>query len=161
MSIAPTRTGSRLLLPLLRLDPPAADPATAPSPSRTLDLDAQLRGALATWLPAVRAAAEACLLLDEQARVCAASPGASVLFGAPVTEVLGARLVDVVAVADLTGSGTPVSERSLPPLRALATGGLARGLVRVRTAQDELLTFDVVAVPLADHDGVLSFFLAV
>lgn len=154
--IAPPRTGSRLLLPLRRL-------AETPGPARTLDLDAQLHGAIATWLPAVRAAAEACLLLDPAARICAASPGAASVLGAPPADVLGARFVDVVAAVDFTSGAAadPEPERSLPPLRALATGGLARGLMRLRTGEGTLLTYDVVAVPLADGGGVLAFFLAV
>jgi hypothetical protein len=48
----------------------------------------------------------------------------------------------------------------MPPLRALATGGLARGLLRLRSAAG-LVTYDVVAVPLADQSGALAFFLAV
>jgi hypothetical protein len=48
----------------------------------------------------------------------------------------------------------------MPPLRALATGGLARGLLRLRSAAG-LVTYDVVAVPLAGQAGALAFFLAV
>ena len=51
-------------------------------------------------------------------------------------------------------------ERSVPPLRALATGGLARGLLRLRSSAG-LVTYDVVAVPLSGQSGALAFFLAV
>lgn len=111
----------------------------------------------------MRAAAEACLLLDSAGRITASSPSASGVLGAPPAEVIGATFVDVVAAMDLSSGGAPdpEPERSLPPLRALATGGLARGLLRLRPADGPPLTYDVVAVPLAGGGGVLAFFLAV
>ena len=149
--------GSRLLLPLRRLDEP---PATLPPPvSRTLDLDAHAIGPISVWRTAVQASAEACLLLDREARVVAASPAAGVVLGTTSASAVGARLVDLVTAVDFTSGAAPDTEleRSVPPLRALATGGLARGLLRLRSGA-ELVTYDVVAVPLSGRSGVLAFF---
>jgi hypothetical protein len=157
--------GARLLLPLTRLsgDPaPAGGRPSAPGTSRTLDLDAVGRGPIATWLPAVRASAEACLLLDDKGRVCAASAGAGKVLGAS-PNTIGARFAELVSAVDFTSGAAPdlEPERSMPPLRALATGGLARGLMRLRVGDGSLVTYDVVAVPLEGSRGVLAFFVAV
>lgn len=145
-----TGVGSRLLLPLTRLDPPPL--------LRRLDLD----GSGGDWATAVRSADECCLLLDREARVSAASPPAEDTLGIDQGS-LGLRFCDLVSAVDFTSGAAPdlEQERTLPPLRALSTGGLARGLVRLRTAQDDLVTFDVVAVPLARQVGVLAFFVRV
>ncbi|MCA1712545.1 MAG: hypothetical protein LC789_13290 [Actinobacteria bacterium] len=149
-----TTVGARLLLPLHRLE----DPGIEPPLLRMLHLD-QEGG---DWATAVRSSGECCLLLDRGSRVSAASPPAMSTLGlAP--SALGARFADLIRAVDFTSGGAPDPEqdRALPPLRALATGGLARGLVRVRTADDDLVTYDVVAVPLTRQGGVLAFFVRV
>jgi hypothetical protein len=184
--------GARLLLPLTRLEPaPAPTTAPDPSPApastaapaapvvsptttaasptaiptsipRTLDLDAHRPQARSAWLLAVRTSAEACLLLDSEARICAASAAAGKLLGG-VTDAIGAKFADLVTSVDFTSGAAPdlEPERSMPPLRALATGGLARGLMRVRVSDGTLVTYDVVAVPLERQCAVLAFFVAV
>ena len=173
--------GARLLLPLKKLEvtpngdaPPVAAPATAQvsaevsaaatptSIPRTLDLDAHRPQGRSAWLLAVRTSAEACLLLDGDGRICAASSAAGKLVGG-VTDAIGARFSDLVASVDFTSGAAPdlEPERSMPPLRALATGGLARGLMRVRVSDGTLVTYDVVAVPLERQQAVLAFFVAV
>ena len=84
------------------------------------------------------------------------------VLGTSPADAVGARFVDVVTAVDFTSGAAPdiEIERSMPPLRALATGGLSRGLLRLRSAAG-LVTYDVVAVPLADQSGALAFFLAV
>jgi PAS domain-containing protein len=154
------QTGARLLLPLTRLNGSEAPP---PPVARTLDLNAATApGGIAAWVPAVRASTEACLLLDADGRICAASPGAARVVGDPSASI-GARFCDLVATVDFTSGAAPdlQPERAMPPLRALATGGLARGLMRVRVADGGLVTYDVVAVPLEGQRGVLAFFVAV
>jgi PAS domain-containing protein len=149
--------GQRLILPLRRLaDPP---PAAVP---RTLDLDAHGTGAIGIWHAAVQASEEACLLLDREARVVAASAAVGAVLGTTAASAVGAKFVDLVTAVDFTSGAAPdlELERSMPPLRALSTGGLARGLLRLRSAAG-LVTYDVVAVPLAGQAGALAFFLAV
>ena len=172
--------GARLLLPLTRLEPappaptaPVAPPVphanntatVPPSPTsipRTLDLDAHRPQARSAWLLAVRTAVEACLLLDGDGRICAASTAAAKLLNG-VPDAIGAKFADLVSSVDFTSGAAPdlEPERSMPPLRALATGGLARGLMRVRVSDGTLVTYDVVAVPLERQRAVLAFFVAV
>jgi len=149
--------GSRLVLPLRRLEP---DPA--PPVPRTLDLDVHGSGPISVWHAAVMASAEACLLLDRDARVVAASGAVGAVLGTTAASAVGARFVDLVTAVDFTTGALPDAEleRSMPPLRALATGGLARGLLRLRSVAG-LVTYDVIAVPLAGQSGALAFFLAV
>lgn len=151
--------GQRLILPLRRLDEP-----TGPAVRRTLDLDAHGGGQLGVWHAAVQSSQEACLLLDGDARVVAASSAVGAVLGTTAGSAVGAKFVDLVTAVDFTSGAAPAPavefERSMPPLRALATGGLARGLLRLRSAAG-LVTYDVVAVPLAGQAGALAFFLAV
>jgi hypothetical protein len=175
------KVGARLILPLTKLEPSPAPPkapapngagpagkptptaTTLPTVPRTLDLDADRHDvAKEAWHAAVRSSAEACLLLDDQGRVCAASlPAAQVLGG--ISGAIGAKFADLVSAVDFTSGAAPdlEPERSMPPLRSLATGGLARGLMRVRVGDGSLVTYDVVAVPLERQCAVLAFFVAV
>lgn len=154
--------GSQLLLPLRRLDP-ASPPDIPAVVQRTLDLDAHGVGPVAGWVGAVRSSGEACLLLEADGRVAAASDSAGPVLGTTSSAAIGARFVDLVTAVDFTSGAGPAQEleRSIPPLRALATGGLARGLLRLRSVGGGLTTYDVVAVPLAGQSGALAFFLPV
>ena len=176
------KVGARLILPLTRLDAqptPAAAPTangsatptakptptatTLPTVPRTLDLDADRHDvAKEAWHAAVRSSAEACLLLDAEGRVCAASLPASQVLGG-ISGAIGAKFADLVSSVDFTSGAAPdlEPERSMPPLRSLATGGLARGLMRLRVGDGSLVTYDVVAVPLERQCAVLAFFVAV
>jgi PAS domain-containing protein len=154
-----TTKGSRLIMPLRRLQE-----SVPPEVARTLDLHAHEAGPIGVWLRAVQASTEACLLLDRDGRVLAASAPAGAVLGTTATRAVGAKFSDLVTAVDFTSGAAPEAdpERSVPPLRALATGGLARGLLRLRSATSgELVTYDVVAVPLSGEAGVLAFFLAV
>jgi PAS domain-containing protein len=150
--------GSRLILPLRRLDE-SGEPSQV---RRRLDLDARGSGPIGVWLAAVGASEEACLRLDRDARVVAASAAVGAVLGTTAASAVGARFVDLVTAVDFTSGAAPDQEleRSMPPLRALATGGLARGLLRLRSSAG-LVTYDVVAVPLSGQSGALAFFLAV
>jgi PAS domain-containing protein len=155
--------GSRLILPLRRLDDVTADNTPVPTPrGRKLDLDAHVSGSISVWHTAVQASDEACLLLDRDARVVAASTAVGAVLGTTSASAVGAKFVDLVTAVDFTSGAAPdlELERSMPPLRALSTGGLARGLLRLRSGAG-LVTYDVVAVPLSGLSGALAFFLAV
>lgn len=154
--------GSHLILPLHRLVPDAV-PGLPVAVQRTLDLDAHGAGPVAGWVGAVRSSQEACLLLEADGRVAAASESAGPVLGTTTAEAIGARFVDLVTAVDFTSGAGPAREleQSIPPLRALATGGLARGLLRLRSAGGVLTTYDVVAVPLTGCSGALAFFLPV
>ena len=153
--------GARLVLPLRRL-PETTEASSSVAFRRKLDLDAHGAGPIGVWHTAVQASAEACLLLDSDARVVAASAAVGAVLGTTAASAVGAKFVDLVTAVDFTSGAAPdlELERSMPPLRALATGGLARGLLRLRSSAG-LVTYDVVAVPLSGQSGALAFFLAV
>jgi hypothetical protein len=148
MTAQPVR-GPQLVMPLLRLGPP-----------RLLQLDASV--ALAQWALRVRDAPEACLLLDPQARVGAMSPCGGELLGLDPLTAVGSLLRDLLPWVDFTTSGLPLPdpEAHSPALRALRTGSLTRGLVRLRQ-RGALRTYDVVGIPLSGGAGALAFFTAV
>jgi hypothetical protein len=123
---------------------------------RTLHLDGT--PLLESWAVKVREAAEAMLLVDASGRLVALSPlGAKLLALDPAASV-GAMLLDLVEVVDFTSAAVPVPDPDvqLPPLRAIVTGRLNRGLVRLRTGHG-LSSYDVVGIPLADAAGAVGF----
>lgn len=153
MTAMPDR-GPQLVIPLLRLGQP---PTLVP---RLLHLDPH--EGLAGWTLRVREAPEACLLLDDQARVVAMSPRCGELLGLDPLTAVGSLLADLLPLVDFSASGLPLpdAERHSPPLRALTSGALSRGLVRLRR-RDALHTYDVVGVPLSDGAGAIAFLTAV
>jgi hypothetical protein len=141
-----------LVLPLRKLEP---EPEPAPV-ARTLHLDPT--PLLDDWATRVREAAEAMLLLDASGRLVAVSTSAGELLGLDTATASGAMLLDLVEVVDFTAAAVPVPDPDiqLAPLRALVTGRLHRGLVRLRTSFG-LRSYDVVGIPLADSAGAVAF----
>lgn len=130
---------------------------------RLLDLNDPTDAGFALWAARVREAAESCLLVDEQGRVAAMSIGCGVMLNIDPVETVGALLLDLIVMVDFSATGLPLPDPELqaPPLRALKSGGLARGLVRIRRRTGTLTTYDVVGVPLAGGLGALGFLTAV
>jgi hypothetical protein len=143
------RKPSELILPLLALPRPAAED--------------RLVGSVAEWALRVNEAQETALLLDDRGRVVAMSTGCALALNLTPGSALGKALRDVIEVVDFTATGVPVEdpEVQLVPLKALRSGSMARGLVRMRTAPGVLVTYDVVGVPLAGGVGALGFFAEV
>jgi hypothetical protein len=138
-----------LLLPLLRLHPrDAAD---------------DLIGGVAAWAQRVMEAQETALLLNARGHVVAMSTGAALALNLDVMACLGRPLLELVVVVDFSATGVPVEDADvqLPPLKALRSHTMARGLVRLRLGGGVLVTYDCVGVPLAGGDGALAFFAAV
>ncbi len=168
------QSGARLVLPLRRLEqapqlptvPAQPAPEQAPTPSagpvvsRLLHLDHRPAVDLARWVAQFRISDEACLVLDSAGRVVAMSGECGVLMELQPEGCVGALLLDLVYLVDFTQTGLPLldAERSTPPLRALRSQRLARGLVRLRLPLAGPATFDVVGVPLASGAGALGFF---
>ena len=145
-----------LVLPLRRLAPePEPEPV-----ARTLHLDGS--PVVEAWAPRVREAAEAMLLVDASGRLIALSAAAGRLLGLDPTAATGAMLLDLVQVVDFTAAAVPVPDPDvqLPPLRALATGRLNRGLVRLQSGH-VVRSYDVVGVPLSEAAGAVGFFATV
>jgi len=120
---------------------------------------------LDSWLESVSEAEEPCLLLDAGgvmigvSRACVAVLGV----GGP-DDLLGRGLLeDVIDLVDFTAAQERLSDAQLerlPPLLALASGALARGLLRIR-AGGTVRTLDAVSTPLRAHGqlvGSLTFF---
>lgn len=120
---------------------------------------------LDAWFDAVNDAEEPCLMLDAGGVMLGVSPPCVELLGAKSADDLLGRglLEDVIDLVDFTAAGErlqdPQLER-LPPLLALSSGALARGLLRIRV-DDVVQTLDAVSTPLRAHGqlvGSLTFF---
>jgi PAS domain-containing protein len=115
-------------------------------------------------------AAEPALIIDPIGTILAVSPSATALLGLgrPADAVGQPLLGGVIRLIDFTAGGGDLDEPELeriPPLLAIRSGRLARGLMRVQTAEGEAhLTVDAIATPLTDAGDVvasLTFFSAV
>jgi len=112
-------------------------------------------GSLDLWAYPVSMAAEPCLLVDAAGVLVAASPGCTELLGIDPNTAVGRPLVG--GVLHLLDFGAIVSDLpaweadKIPPRLAATTGGLARGLMRVRGPDGSPITVDAVSVPLRDN----------
>ncbi len=121
--------------------------------------------ALQRWISLVNGAQEPCLVLDRAGAIAGCSPSSVTLLDLPEpSAAVGRGLLDGILVpVDFTAAGRGLSEWELahiPPLLTLATGGLARGLIRLRTGQ-AIRTIDAISTPLLDGAemiGSLTFF---
>jgi PAS domain-containing protein len=122
------------------------------------------------WKTTVAVAAEPALIVDAIGTILAVSPSATALLGLgrPADAVGQPLLGGVIRLIDFTAGGGDLDEPELeriPPLLAIRSGRLARGLMRVQTAEGEAhLTVDAIATPLTDAGDVvasLTFFSAV
>lgn len=118
--------------------------------------------ALDRWAATVASAEQPCLVIDEDEVIVAVSPGFADLVG--LTEpVIGSGLLDgVLHLLDFANGGalTDAEIGKIPPLLALTSGGLARGLLKVSCAGGAC-TLDAIATPLIEDGrrvGSLTFF---
>jgi hypothetical protein len=117
---------------------------------------------LAHWVRAVASAVEPCLVIDADAMIVAMSPSCVTLMRleqSPVGESLNKgplRLIDF-------GDGSKLGDTEVtkvPPILAVTSGRLARGLIRVR-CDGAVCTFDAIATPIGPVgtvSGSLTFF---
>lgn len=124
---------------------------------------------LERWAASLIKAEEPCLVIDAAGIIVAASkPCASLFDLSQPTELTGRHLLDheVLYLIDFTAAGNELGESErdqIPPLLALTSGRLARGLMRVRLGERRC-TFDSIATPLRQDSevvGSLSFFALV
>lgn len=137
---------------------PASRPATLP-PSESLT----------RWGVVVSEAVESCLLIDSKATVVAISKAACALLGLGVpADVIGLPLLNGgIRLLDFTAARAELTEQEIdkiPPLLALSSGRLARGLLRVRPvrADNSDITIDAISTPIlapagGEVDGSLTF----
>ena len=121
------------------------------------------------WTLTVSAAAEPCLVIDVSGTILAISASCCELFGLgkPV-ESIGKPLGAALRMIDFTAGAGELDETDverIPPLLAIRSERLARGLLRVLPGPGEPpLTVDAIATPLLDGNqvaGSLTFVSAV
>jgi hypothetical protein len=124
-----------------------------------------LPAGMACWARSVDKAEEACLVLDRDGRIVAASASCHELLGLGTPgAAVGRFLLDGVRLVDFTAAReelTEVEVETTPPLLALSSGRLARGLMRVHDGADFDATVDAIATPLSQDGkvvGSLTFF---
>ena len=116
---------------------------------------APLRETLRAWVTVVATSADPCLVLSADGRVAGLSVSAAALVAEAPADIVGRRLVgDVFALVDFSSAAEPMPDDSLvPPVQAISSGVLSRGLVRLRRADGVTLTLDAIATPLHADDG--------
>lgn len=160
---------ARLVLRLQRLEvepPPGAGRQDEPVPdidgasahmAAVVDLARQrptTDTTLGRWSAVAAAAHDACLVLDPQGQVVSLSAAAAELLDCSDAGVIGRPLLDVTTLIDFdTGEPRPPYEHRVPPLAALSSDGIVRGLIRIRHTDDALVTLDVCGMPLHDAAG--------
>ena len=135
-------------------------------PHARTPVEDEVSTSLDRWMSTVVAAAEPCLLIDAEGCIRAISVSCSDLFGlGEPAEALGELLADALQLIDFTAGASALEDsdaEKIPPLLALSSGRLARGLLRVVPRPGESpLTVDAIATPLLDGDrvaGTLTFF---
>ncbi|NBE82255.1 PAS domain-containing protein [Micromonospora rubida] len=120
------------------------------------------------WSATVSHAAEPCLLIDADTRVVAiSSAGCELLCLCCPEDVIGLPLLDgCLRLLDFTANRGELTEQDtdkIPPLLALHSKRLARGLLRVQasTAGRSDATVDAISTPVLTHGevaGSLTFF---
>jgi hypothetical protein len=125
------------------------------------------------WAATVATAVEPCLIIDVATTILAVSPSCSELLGlGKPADAVGQRLLGLgegaLRLIDFTAGGGELDEpevEKVPPLLAIRSERLARGLMRVQIDGDDAhLTVDAIATPLIAANQVvasLSFFAPV
>lgn len=115
----------------------------------------------AQWSATVRRAAEPCLLIDLETRVDAVSAAACTLLGLGTpADVVGLPLLKGgLRLLDFTAAKAELTEQEvdkIPPLLALSSGRLTRGLLRVRVGPPggTDTTVDAISTPVLVHGEV-------
>ena len=126
---------------------------------------------LERWAATVAAAAEPCLIVDTETTILAVSPSCGELLGlGKPAEAIGQQLLDrgVLRLIDFTAGGGELARpeiEKIPPVLAIRSGRLARGLMRVQADPAyTAITIDAIATPLMEAEQVvasLTFFSAV
>ncbi|WBB65848.1 PAS domain-containing protein [Micromonospora sp. WMMD812] len=123
------------------------------------------------WSSTVSHADEPCLLIDADTKVVAISAaGCELLCLGKPEELIGLPLLDGgLRLVDFTANRGELTEQEtdkIPPLLALSSGRLARGLLRVQVAAEGApdATVDAISTPVLTNGAVagsLTFFSGV
>ncbi|MDT5033203.1 MAG: hypothetical protein QOC94_3374 [Actinoplanes sp.] len=139
-------------------------------PQARTPAEAEFVAGIGRWTSTVAAAPEACLVIDVTTTIMAVSRSCSELLGiGPPVDVVGRPLFGgVLRLIDFTAGGGELAEleiEQIPPLLAIRSEQLARGLMRVQpTTGGQHMTVDAIATPLLQDDQVvasLTFFSAI
>jgi PAS domain-containing protein len=153
-------------VPRLDISLASVDVVTGPPPALRVVQRAPERPT--DWYAVVAAASEPCLLLDSDGLIGAVSAPFLRLFGfAAAEDALGRGLLDdLLDFVDFSAGPSRLETAELerlPPLQSLRSGGLARGLLRVRVGGG-VSTIDAVTTPIragGQVSGSLTFFAVV
>ena len=138
-------------------------------PQARTPADSEFVTGVERWAATVAAATEACLVIGKDLVILAVSPSAAEMLnlGKPA-DVVGQRLDGaVLRLIDFTAEPDALDDpeaEKIPPLLAIRSGRLARGLIRVKGEAETHTTADAIATPLLDGEvvvGSLTFFSAV
>jgi hypothetical protein len=139
-------------------------------PQARTPAEAEFVATIERWTSTVATAVEPCLVIDVATTILAVSRSCSELLGLGLPSELVNQPLNggVLRLIDFTAAGSELDEpeiEKIPPLLAIRSERLARGLMRVQTGgPDGPLTVDAIATPLLDGDQVvasLTFFSAV
>ena len=136
-------------------------------PQARTPVEAEFLNSAERWTSTVMAAAEPCLIINAEGAIFARSPACGDLFGLDKpAEAIGRQLTATLSLIDFTASAgaleVPDADK-IPPLLAVRSARLARGLMRVVAEPGEApLTVDAISTPLLAGDervlGSLTFF---
>lgn len=141
--------------------PEAAAPTSAPAQS-AVDPD-RLTDPLAHWVRAVASAIEPCLVIDADGVIVAMSPSCVELMSLTSSPVGADLRKGPIRLIDFSADGGKLSKSEVdkvPPVLAVSSGRLARGLIRVRCGE-AVVTLDAIATPIGHTRSVagsLTFF---
>lgn len=135
---------------------------------QVLHEDVEGTGSLRRWSAVLRQAAEPSLVIDARETIIGVSISCCELLGlGDPAAAAGRSLLDEVRLIDFTANQGELSEpemANIPPLLAITSGRLARGLLRVLRPGQLPCTVDAISTPLRDSDevvGSLTFFAEV
>jgi hypothetical protein len=131
-------------------------------PQARTPAEADFGASIDRWMSTVATAVEPCLVIDVTSRIQAVSPSCSALLGLgkPIDAVGQPLLGGALRLIDFTAGAAELDEpevEKIPPLLAIRSQRLARGLMRVQTGGFEgNLTVDAIATPLLAADQVVA-----
>jgi hypothetical protein len=130
--------------------------------------DQDVKCTLQRWSAVLREAVEPGLVIAARETIIGVSASCCALLGlGDPAAALGRSLLDEVRLIDFTANQGELTEpemANIPPLLAVTSGRLARGLLRVQRLGQLPGTVDAIATPLRDGDtvvGSLTFFAEV
>ena len=118
---------------------------------------------LGHWVRAVAGAVEPCLVIDKRAVIVAMSHLCVAMLGLTSSPVGASLREGPLKLIDFGPDGDKLTDNEVgkvPPILAVTSGRLARGLIRVR-CDGSVYTLDAIATPIGPPDSVagsLTFF---